>query len=68
MSEDTTRQDGAEGTEQLTEIPSSEDVPKNIVSERMDVTPEVLEQHYDARDKEEKRSNREKYLEDLDDD
>jgi site-specific recombinase XerD len=46
----------------------SEDVPKNIVSERMDVTPEVLEQHYDARDKEEKRSNREKYLEDLDDD
>lgn len=46
----------------------SEDVPKNIVSERMDVTTEVLEQHYDARDKEEKRNNREKYLDGLDDD
>ena len=46
----------------------SSDVPKDIVSERMDVTTEVLDKHYDARDKEEKRSNRSKYLGDLDED
>lgn len=39
-----------------------EDVPKAIVSERMNVTQEVLDLHYDARDKEQKRTSREQYL------
>ena len=38
------------------------DVPKAIISERMNVSQEALDQHYDARDKEQKRQNREKYL------
>ncbi|KZN23689.1 hypothetical protein A4G99_12500 [Haladaptatus sp. R4] len=38
------------------------DVPKAIVSERMNVSEKVLDQHYDARDKEQKRQNRSKYL------
>ena len=40
----------------------SEDVPKEIVSERMSVTVDVLETHYDARDKEQRRENRMSYL------
>lgn len=38
------------------------DVPKAIVSERMDVSEKVLDQHYDARNKEQKRQNRQGYL------
>lgn len=38
------------------------DVPKAIVSERMNVSEKVLDQHYDARDKEQKRQNRQQYL------
>lgn len=38
------------------------DVPKAIVSERMNVSEKVLDQHYDARDKEQKRQNRQRYL------
>lgn len=41
------------------------DVPKAIVSERMNVSEKVLDQHYDARNKEQKRQNREKYLKSL---
>lgn len=39
-----------------------EDVPKAIVSERMNVSQEVLDTHYDARDKEQKRTSRKQYL------
>lgn len=38
------------------------DVPKAIVSERMNVSEKIIDQHYDARDKEQKRQNRQKYL------
>ncbi|SEO52096.1 Phage integrase family protein [Halogranum amylolyticum] len=41
------------------------DVPKEIVSERMNVSQKVLDQHYDARDYEQKRENRRKYLGDV---
>lgn len=41
------------------------DVPKAIVSERMNVSENVLDQHYDARDKEQKRRNRERYLDSI---
>ena len=44
----------------------SEDVPKEIVSERMSLTVDVLETHYDARDKEQRRENRMNYLLDKD--
>lgn len=43
----------------------SEDVPKEIVSERMSVSTDVLDLHYDAHTKEEKRQNRERYLDDI---
>ena len=42
----------------------SEDVPKEIVSERMSLTVDVLETHYDPRDKEQRRENRMNYLTD----
>jgi hypothetical protein len=38
------------------------DVPKEIVSDRMSVSTEVLDTHYDARTIEERRQNREQYL------
>ncbi|WP_160134187.1 tyrosine-type recombinase/integrase [Halococcus salsus] len=38
------------------------DVPKAIVSERMNVSEPILDMHYDARDKEQRRLNRAKYL------
>ena len=41
------------------------DVPKAIVSERMNVSERVLDQHYDARDKEQKRQNRHKHLDEV---
>lgn len=41
------------------------DVPKEIASERMSVSVDTLEEHYDARSKEEKRRNREQYLNSL---
>jgi site-specific recombinase XerD len=43
----------------------SEDIPTKICSERMSVSPQTLDLHYDARSKEEKRQNREQYLNDL---
>jgi site-specific recombinase XerD len=44
----------------------AEDVPKDIVSKRMSVSKDVLEQHYDGRDLETKRRNRLPHLEDKD--
>jgi site-specific recombinase XerD len=41
------------------------DVPKDIASDRMDVSREVLEKHYDGRTKEERRRQRENYLNDI---
>lgn len=41
------------------------DVPKEIASERMSVSVDTLEKHYDARDKEQKRLNRKKHLSNL---
>ena len=41
------------------------DVPKAIVSERMNVSETILDKHYDARNKEQKRQNRAKYLESI---
>ena len=38
------------------------DVPKYVVSERMNVDEKTLDQHYDARSREQKRKNREQYL------
>jgi hypothetical protein len=38
------------------------DVPKEIVSERANMSEKTLEQHYDERTKSEKRKRREKYL------
>ena len=38
------------------------DVPKHVVSERMNVDQDTLDQHYDVRTEEQKRQNREKYL------
>jgi len=40
-------------------------VPKQIVSERMNVDEATLDQHYDARSKEQKRENRQKYLDSI---
>jgi len=40
----------------------NENVPKEIASERMSVSVDTLEQHYDARTKEEKRQAREQFL------
>jgi site-specific recombinase XerD len=40
----------------------NKDVPKEIASERMSVSVDTLEQHYDARTKEDKRQNRRQYL------
>lgn len=42
-----------------------ESVPKAIVSERMDVRPDTMDTHYDARSLEDKRENRAKHLEGL---
>jgi len=41
------------------------DVPKDIASDRMDVSREVLEKHYDGRTKEERRRQRENYLNEI---
>lgn len=43
----------------------SRDIPTKICSERMSVSPQTLELHYDARSKEERRQNRKQYLEDM---
>lgn len=43
----------------------SQDIPKEICSDRMSVSPEILDQHYDARDVEQRRQNREQYLDRL---
>jgi len=41
------------------------DVPKDVVSERMNVSRKVLEQHYDSRTEEEKAEVRREYLENV---
>ena len=38
------------------------DVPKTVVSERMNVDEKTLDKHYDARSREQKRKSREQYL------
>jgi integrase len=43
----------------------NKDVPKEIASERMSVGVNTLEQHYDARTKEDKRQNRTHYLDNI---
>lgn len=40
----------------------NQDVPKEVASERMAVSVKTLEQHYDARSKEDKRDQRKEYL------
>jgi site-specific recombinase XerD len=40
-------------------------VPKEIASERMSVSVDTLEEHYDARSNEEKRQNRRRYLDNI---
>lgn len=42
------------------------DVPKEIASERMAVSADTLEDHYDVRTDEQKRSRRQRYMQDLD--
>lgn len=44
----------------------SRDVPVDIVSDRKDVSPDVIEQHYDRRTKEGKAVQRRKYLDNVD--
>jgi site-specific recombinase XerD len=41
------------------------DVPKTAVSDRMDVSPDIIDAHYDAATKEGKMKRRRKYVEDL---
>lgn len=41
------------------------DWPQELVSEKANVSPDVLDTHYDVRTQEEKRKNRRKYLEEL---
>lgn len=41
----------------------SEDVPKEIVQDRCDVSPDVIDDHYDTRSESEKAEQRRKYLE-----
>jgi len=43
----------------------SEDVPEKVVSDRMNVSLDVLEKHYDRRSKQEKSEQRREYIEDL---
>ena len=42
-----------------------EDVPKTAVSDRMDVSPDIIDAHYDAASKEGKMKRRRQYVEDL---
>jgi site-specific recombinase XerD len=41
------------------------DIPKNVVSDRANVSPEVLDQHYDRRSEREKMEQRREYLDNL---
>jgi site-specific recombinase XerC len=40
----------------------SDDVPKEILSERVNMSQDIMDKHYDERSKEDKRRDREKYL------
>lgn len=42
-----------------------EGVPKEIVSDRCNVSPDTLDEHYDVRDAEQKRTSRNPYIEDM---
>jgi integrase len=42
-----------------------EGMPKELVSERCNVSPDTLAEHYDARDAEQKRNNRRRFVEDM---
>jgi hypothetical protein len=41
------------------------DVPKPMVSDRMDVSPDVIDEHYDAEDERGKMNRRREYVEDI---
>ena len=43
----------------------SEDIPEKVVSDRMDVSLDVLEKHYDRRSEQKKAKQRQPYLQDL---
>jgi integrase len=42
-----------------------EGMPKDLVSERCNVSPDTLDEHYDARSEEQKRQNRTRYIDDM---
>ena len=41
------------------------DVPETVVSDRANVTPDVIDQHYDQRSQKEKMEQRRQYLDDI---
>jgi integrase len=43
----------------------NQDVPKPMVSDRMDVSPDVIDEHYDAEDEEGKMERRRDYLDNV---
>lgn len=40
-------------------------MPKELISERCNVSPDTLDEHYDARSEEQKRENRTRYIDDM---